>query len=143
MAMNKGIILSLLVLVLLVGGIGAWYVGSRLTRMEQRGVALTLKVTPTPEERKRLEKGFNEILDREELLTPIIKDFGLVEFYGVAGEDEAVAEMQERSEVYFKDELTLWIVHKARRYQREKNDSIGKRLGQDFVKQAFPGAPVE
>ena len=134
----KGILIALVVLGLIVGSVGAWWAWGRWTNSEERGVSLTMGNTPPPEQRPLLEKQFNETLDQESFLLPIVQEMGLVSFYGVQGEDEAVLQLRERSRLRFKDASTIWIVHRAERRRRGMSDQIGRMLGEKFINSQFP-----
>lgn len=133
----KGIIAALIGVGLLIGGLGLWYVWARFTKMEERGVGLTLRAEPSKEERERMEKELNLVLDDDKLIDSLVADCDLVSFYEAASRDEAKAMARERSRVYFYTPKRLFIVHQAKRYRRGENDEIGKRLGELFREAAF------
>jgi len=137
----KAIIGLLLVLGLIVGGAGGAWAWKKWTVSEERGVSIALKVAPSPEQRSESEEKYNLLMDEESILQPIVKDLSLISFYGVQTESQAIALLKKRSRVLFKDELTIWVVHRAERRERELNDRLGRMLGDVFVSHAFPRPP--
>ena len=138
----KAVIGLLLVLGLIVGGVGGAWVWKKWTASEERGVSLTLNTAPSFEQRPEIEKKYNLLLDEESFLQTIVKEMSLISFYGVQTESQAVELLKKRSRVLLKkDGVTIWVVHRAERRERELNDRLGRMLGDQLVKQAFPRPP--
>jgi hypothetical protein len=138
-AMNlKAIIGLLLVLGLIVGGAGGAWGWKKWTASEERGVSLALTVALSPEQESENEEKYNLLMDDESILQPIVKEMSLISFYGVQTESQAIELLRKRSRVLFKDESTIWVVHRAERRERELNDRLGRMLGDVFVLHAFP-----
>jgi len=137
----KAIVGWLLVLGLIVGGAGGSWAWKKWTASEERGVSLTLKVAPSPEQRDEMESQYNLLMDEESILQLIVKEMSLMSFYGVQTESQALELLRERNRVLFKDEVTIWIVHRAERREREFNDRLGRMLGDQFMKNAFSPQP--
>lgn len=115
--------------------------GNQETAWEERGVSLQLKTAPSVEHRAETTVAYNALLDEGNFLRTIVQDLGLVAFYGAPSEEAAIELLKERSKVLFKDERTIWILHRAQRHERDFNDRLGRALGDAFVAAAFPGPP--
>ena len=133
----KRVIAGLTGIGVLVCAAGLWFVWKKVTQLEERGVALSLKVAPGTVERMRMETEFNELLDGEDIMSSLVGDCDLVSFYKAGSAEEAEEEARGRSRVYFHSPKRIFIVHQARRFERGENDKIGRRLGELFYEQVF------
>ena len=113
----------------------AW---KKWTASEERGVSLALTVALSPEQESENEEKYNLLMDEESILQPIVKELSLISFYGVQTEAQAIELLKKRSRVLYHDDVTIWVVHRAERRERELNDRLGRMLGDVFVSNVFP-----
>jgi hypothetical protein len=83
-------------------------------------------------EMKKFLEEENKVLDKEEILLPVVRQLGLVAAFHVANEAEAVARLRERSEVRKGSSAVVVLVFRDR--DRDLAARVSRSLGDAFVR---------
>ncbi|MDP0490538.1 MAG: hypothetical protein Q7Q71_05770 [Verrucomicrobiota bacterium JB023] len=122
-------------LVLGVGAAGGIYAWKRLNRIEPRGVELALELEIPAERKDEILEDYNEILDEDEVLRPVVEGHGLVGYYEAANVEAAVERLRKDSYVEFprfKNQV-IHILFDGKRKDRSIRDNASRDLAAHFL----------
>jgi len=130
----KAFIAFSLILFLSVGVAVGIYGWGRWNRIEQRGTGLSVGRDIPDNKRAGLVEQYNQILDREDILLLAVQEHGLMDYYKVGSEEEAVARFREDSFVELPGGRALHVLFKGKRSTRKLREKASQTIAAELVK---------
>lgn len=139
----KAFVAFVLVLFLLIGAGGGYFVWTKMQRVEEWGVRLNLGSELSDTEKKTVQKRYNAILDQEELLRNTVEQHNLKDYYGVSSSDEAVAMLKEDTFVQIYQNKSIDVLFRGKRISRKEREAAIRTLSEEFYNkvQSYTGGP--
>lgn len=107
-----------------------------MNKIEPRGVGLTLSNPIPADELEMVEKRYNEILDREDILKNTVEKHNLKEYYEVPSSEAALDQFRKDSFIKLPGGKNLHILFEGKRLTRDEREAATRTLAEDFVKAA-------